>query len=182
MHRQPLLSLLKAYQYFEEDEREFREQIIQFVENQPLCFERTLAVGHITGSAWIISEDRQRVLLTHHRKLNRWLQPGGHADGNPDIVAVATQEAIEETGLKSIKLVAPKIYDVDIHVIPARKQEPEHLHYDIRFLFTADPSEAFVISEESNDLAWVRLAELHRYNDERSVLRLAEKSKQLLFF
>jgi ADP-ribose pyrophosphatase YjhB (NUDIX family) len=97
------------------------------------CCERTLAEGHFTGSAWLVSADGERVLLTHHRKLGRWLQLGGHADGEGDLAAVALREAEEESGLSRL-LVEPEIFDLDRHLIPARGSEPAHWHYDVRFL------------------------------------------------
>jgi len=144
MHRQPLLSLLQQYNPTDPGERAMWLNTIAFVEQQPACFERSLATGHITGSAWIVASNatwanRQQVVLIHHRKLDRWFQPGGHADGNPDVAAVAMQEAQEETGLTQLRFVGqpgepPAIFDVDVHLIPARATEPAHFHYDIRFL------------------------------------------------
>src|SRR5215510_11521790 len=92
----------------------------QFVAANPNCFERSLQIGHVTGSAWIVDLDRTHALLTHHRKLNKWLQLGGHADGDPDILRVALREAREESNLDAIRPVSENIFDVDIHVIPAR--------------------------------------------------------------
>jgi 8-oxo-dGTP pyrophosphatase MutT (NUDIX family) len=124
----------------------------------------------------IVDESQGFVLLTHHAKLNRWLQPGGHADGDEDVIAVATREAHEETGLKSIELISPKILDIDIHSIPARKEFPMHDHYDIRFLFQASKSEPFIITEESHDLAWISVSDLPRVTDNNSsMLRMAKK-------
>ena len=87
------------------------------------AFERTLAIGHFTGSAWLVSGDGARVLLTHHRKLGRWLQLGGHADGDTDLRRVALREAEEESGLHGLA-VESGIFDLDRHRIPARGDEP----------------------------------------------------------
>jgi 8-oxo-dGTP pyrophosphatase MutT (NUDIX family) len=116
-------------------------------------FHRETSEGHFTGSAWLVSADGQRVLLMHHRKLQRWLQPGGHADGEPDLASVALREAEEETGLVDLE-VLPGIFDVDRHVIPARGAEAEHSHYDVRYVVVARGSEAFAANEESLGLAW----------------------------
>jgi 8-oxo-dGTP pyrophosphatase MutT (NUDIX family) len=94
-----------------------------------------------------------RVLLTHHRKLGRWLQLGGHADGDPHLAAVALREAEEESGLSGLR-VEPVVFDLDRHWIPARGSEPGHWHYDMRFVVRATVSEDFVVSEESHALAW----------------------------
>lgn len=155
---------------------------IAFVEQRPDCFERSLQQGHVTGSAWILSPDRQQTLLIHHRKLDRWLQPGGHADGDPDVAGVALREAQEETGLTSLRLVSTNgeetpIFDVDIHAIPAHGNVPEHLHYDIRFLIEADPDEPFGVSEEVKDIRWISGNNTENYTDSESILRMVRKHK-----
>ena len=146
---------------------------MEFVESQPKCADRSLAMGHLTGSAWIVDKARKRTLLTHHRKLDKWLQLGGHADGDLDLSRVAFREAEEESGLKRLKLVRGDLFDVDRHLIPARKTEPEHWHFDLRFIVEADPEESLIISDESNDLAWVEIAQMADYNEEESMLRMA---------
>lgn len=120
----------------------------------PGVFDRTHGPGHFTGSAWVVSRDGDRVLLTHHRKLGRWLQPGGHADGERDLARVALREAEEETGLPGLALASPDIFDLDRHRIPARNHEPAHWHYDVRYVVRAGADEDFVVSEESHALAW----------------------------
>ena len=157
---------------------------ITFVEQQPACFERSLTIGHITGSAWIVSANRQQVVLIHHRKLDRWFQPGGHADGNPDVAAVAMQEAREETGLTQLQFVGepgepPAVFDVDVHLIPARANEPAHFHYDIRFLIEANPTEAFVESGETKAIQWVYWSEIALFTTEESIRRMVKKSAVL---
>lgn len=150
-------------------------RIAAFVEEYVNCFERTLAIGHVTGSAWVVDPHRTCVLLTHHAKLNKWLQPGGHADGDPDILRVALREAREETGLRSLRAVSETIFDVDVHEIPARGPESAHVHYDIRFLLEADRAEPLTISTESHELAWVTLHEVDKLNTDRSVLRMVAR-------
>ena len=115
--------------------------------------------GHFTGSAWLVSADGERVLLTHHRKLERWLQLGGHADGDTDLSRVALREAEEESGLSGLSVEAEP-FDLDRHRIPARTQEPEHWHYDVRYVVRAGASEAFEVSEESHALAWRSIREI----------------------
>lgn len=123
------------------------------------CFLRRNHDGHFTGSAWLVSADGQRVLLTHHRKLDRWLQLGGHADGDADLARVALREATEESGLPNLE-VEPEIFDLDRHWIPERGDVPGHWHYDVRFVVHARISEDFVVSEESHALAWRDIAEI----------------------
>jgi 8-oxo-dGTP pyrophosphatase MutT (NUDIX family) len=139
------------------------------------AFLRTHRPGHITGSAFIVNQERTHTLLVHHAKLNRWLQPGGHADGETDITQVARREANEETGVMNLELIMPEIYDLDIHPIPPRKDFPAHDHYDIRYLFRASINDPITVSEESHDVRWIRLDDLMRFNDEPSLLRLRDK-------
>jgi 8-oxo-dGTP pyrophosphatase MutT (NUDIX family) len=150
--------------------------LLRFVESERDCFERRLLSGHVTGSAWIVNPAGDRALLTHHRKLDRWLQLGGHADGDPDILAVALREAREESGLSDVRPLSEAIFDLDVHPIPARGAEPRHLHYDVRFLLEADDAAPLTISHESKDLAWVDLAEIARYSTEASITRMTAKS------
>jgi 8-oxo-dGTP pyrophosphatase MutT (NUDIX family) len=177
MHRQNIFDLLSRYRPEDEEDKLTLSRLQTFVTQNPRCFERSLSSGHLTGSAWIMNPDRDRVLLTHHRKLNRWLQPGGHADGNPDILAVASREAREETGLTSLRLLSPHIFDLDIHLIPATPTVPAHYHYDIRFIFEADPAEPLTVSQESKELGWIALHELSKFNPDSSMLRMVRKTK-----
>lgn len=179
MHRVPLLKLLSEYAGRYPDERETTECFEQFVRQHSTCFERSLLEGHITGAAWILDRRRERVLLTHHRKLNAWLQPGGHADGDPDIRAVAAREADEETGLPGLRFLSESIFDLDIHRIPARGDIPEHLHYDVRFALQATDSEDYVVSDESHDLAWVPIEDVESYTTEESILGMVCKTGQI---
>lgn len=137
------------------------------------AFARSRLAGHFTGSAWLVSADGQRVLLTHHRKLDRWLQLGGHADGDVDLAGVALREAQEESGLSDLRIEGG-IFDLDRHRIPARGDEPEHWHYDVRYVVRCAGSEDFVLSEESHALAWVDITALAQAADtEESLRRMA---------
>jgi len=177
MHRTPLLNLLHQYREDFPKESDTCDQLTLFVEQNENCFSRDLLIGHVTGSAWIVSVDRTKTLLTHHRKLNRWLQPGGHADGNPNIHDVALREAKEESGLSDLVLARESLFDIDIHMIPARGDEPQHNHYDCRFLIEATGSEEYQVSDESHDLAWVNLSNINAYTTEESVLRMVRKTR-----
>lgn len=149
-------------------------QFREFVAREPACFERTTQYGHITGSVWLVDASGQNTLLTHHRKLNKWLQLGGHADGDADIVRVARTEAQEESGIDEIDVLDPEIFDLDIHPIPERGSDPEHLHYDVRFVMRAKHSN-HVVSDESHDLAWVSVEMIDDFTTEESMLRMARK-------
>jgi ADP-ribose pyrophosphatase YjhB (NUDIX family) len=176
MHRQLLAHRLAQHTPYDDDEARMLEQTIRFVTEYEDCFERSLKVGHITGSAWILDLDRSHALLTHHRKLGRWLQLGGHSDGDVNTLNVALREGAEESGLRTLRPVAETVFDVDVHLIPARKDEPAHYHYDVRFLLEADRHIPLTISEESRELAWVPLGEIHHLASDASIQRMVAKS------
>ena len=173
MHRRKLLSLIESYTGHHPEESDCTARFADFVRNQAQCFRNDNWSGHVTGSAWVVDPDGSAVLLTHHRKLGRWFQLGGHSDGDPDTQAVATREAEEEGGV-AVRLLDAAIFDLDIHEIPARKADPAHFHFDVRFAFQATGRE-FAVSPESNQLAWVPVVELARYSTEPSMLRMQRK-------
>ena len=177
--RAPLLAQLRAHPAADAREREMTERIVAFVAATPACFERTWPAGHVTGSAWVVDRDGTHAVLAHHRKLGRWLQLGGHADGETDVRAVARREAREESGL-TVADAGEGIYDVDVHEIPARDGRPAHVHYDVRFAFFADRAAAPVVSDESHAVAWIALRDLDRYGADASIRRLASKTARLV--
>lgn len=122
-------------------------------------FLRERLAGHFTGAAWLVSADGRRILLTHHRKLDRWLQLGGHADGDRDLRRVALKEAEEESGLSGLSIDAG-IFDLDKHWIPEHKGVPGHWHYDVRYVVRAGDDETFAVSDESHALAWREIASI----------------------
>lgn len=180
MHRTLVLTQLKNHlaRPLDSHEEAMTREIIRFVEEHADAFLRSCLTGHLTGSAWILSPDRTRTLLTHHRKLDKWLQLGGHADGQTDLREVALREAREESGLTRVRLLDDAVFDVDRHLIPERKGVPEHWHLDLRFLVEADPEEPLVVSDESHDLAWVSLEDVARLNPEESMLRMVRKTRR----
>ncbi len=190
MTRYDLLLLLDRYLDHYPHEAEMVARVRALVESQADCTHRECLPGHLTGSAWIVSSDRQRVALVHHRKLQRWLQPGGHADGEIDIAGVAWREATEETGLRGLRLLsggdALVPLDIDVHVIPARYDaagqlvEEAHEHHDLRFLFVALDDAPIVASDESHAARWFTLEELAVEIEEESVLRMLRKAAQWL--
>ena len=150
---------------------------IAFLNRERRAFERTCVEGHVTASAWILNQTQDKCLLLHHRKLDRWLQLGGHADGDQNLRKVALKEASEESGLKSIQMLSNSIFDVDIHEIPANTEESAHLHYDVRFAFIADEHEGLVLNKrEAKAVAWCGLSEVRGLTQEESVLRLVDKT------
>ena len=178
MHRDAVLKLLRTHaaRPLDAHEAAMTAQIIRFAETHPDCLLRSCVPGHLTGSAWIVSPDRTRTLLTHHHKLDKWLQLGGHADGDGDLLAVALREAREESGLARVRAVSAEIFDCDRHLIPVRGAEPAHYHHDLRFMIEADLAEPLVISDESKDLAWVETTRVTSLNPEESMARMVRKT------
>jgi len=154
-------------------EREVVDRFLALLDDPADPFVRDRLEGHLTGGAWLVSADGRRTLLTHHRKLGRWLQLGGHADGDTDMAAVALKEAEEESGLADLA-VEGGIFDLDRHWIPERKDVPGHWHYDVRYVVRARGSEDYVVSEESLALAWREIAPLADAPDD-SLARMARK-------
>ncbi len=158
----------------------------EFVLSTPDCCLREHLAGHCTGSALISCPRGENVLLLFHPYLKRWLQPGGHADGDPDLLDVATREANEETGLGLEQLLPYRLgglervpLDLDIHPIPARKHEPDHFHYDLRYLLIASPDDQLTPETEELQVAWLTLAQVEERTDEESVLRMIRKLRAL---
>ncbi len=175
MHRKHLLDLLQEYQKSFPEESDRVERLQNFVREHPDCFERSSSIGHITGSAWLVNRAGTHTLLTHHKKLNKWLQPGGHVDGNPDVLQSALREAEEESGLSGILPLSEDIFDIDIHAIPQHGSEAEHYHYDVRFAVHTTESEDYLVSDESHDLAWVNIQDVQQLTQEESMLRMVRK-------
>ena len=203
MHRRSILQIIDSYQrewrrlaveadapYFEAEEAPVLDRFRSFIAATPDCCERDSPLGHLTGSALVITPDLNQVLLTLHRKLGKWLQLGGHADGSPQLHEVAMREANEESGLESLyflpyervlwasqtsgpgmQLGLPMPFDFDAHAIPARPGEPAHVHYDVRFLIVANHLDPLVISEESRDLRWFAVEAARQASQERSMER-----------
>lgn len=141
------------------------------------CFYRNyFTPGHCCGSAWIIDPLKRKTLLMHHKKLGKWLQPGGHADGEMILENVALREAIEETGAPGIALAGREIFDLDIHTIPPNGAEPEHLHFDARFLLVSDSTRPLTGSGEAHEVRWVPLDSVAALTSEESVLRMVRKT------
>jgi ADP-ribose pyrophosphatase YjhB (NUDIX family) len=155
------------------------EQIADFVGGHEACYDRTLEIGHLTGSAWIVDRERAHALLTHHAKLDIWVQLGGHVEHDRDMLGAAWREAREESGLDDVRPVFDRIFDVDVHEIPATPKEPSHFHFDIRYLFEADRRGALGVTAESKSLRWVALENITEFTQEESILRMIRKTMRL---
>lgn len=175
------MKALRLYSPISAEEEIYKNKMLKLYEEKGTkAFSRTNITAHFTASAWIINPNSNEVLLIHHNKLNKWLQPGGHADGETDLEKVARKEAKEETGLENLKLASNILFDIDIHFIPENKGIPEHYHYDVRFAYFCMNKEKTQINSESNDFKWVNLDKVKNITQEPSILRMVEKSNYLL--
>ncbi len=177
-----LLNLLAPHVPEDAKEREDLERMRHFAQALAQPFSRTQLEAHFTGSAVVVDPSGTRIVLLHHRKLLRWLQPGGHADVTDagSMAATALREAREETGCRvSLHPTAPQPLDVDIHTIPARRDEPAHHHLDVRFLVVAENPEALVHDPaESFGAQWLTWDEALTRADEAPLRRMLEKARR----
>ncbi|MFA6958836.1 MAG: NUDIX hydrolase [Thermoanaerobaculia bacterium] len=156
-----LLDLLTGFVPATDDERRHVESLHALLLSAASPFSRLhFEPGHVTASAFVVDPEGSRLLLHHHRRLDRWLQMGGHVDSGESVIDAALREAREESGLEAIALPARAPFDIDVHAIPAGKGEPPHLHFDVRFIVrAANPASIRIAPAESNDLRWFELDE-----------------------
>lgn len=180
MKRTALTTLLHNYCPDAPEEQQYKQRMLNFIQENHDCFERSLSIGHITASAWLLNKDASHALLMHHAKLDMWVQLGGHCDGDSDVLAVALKEAQEESGIMNIVPVSPEIFDIDIHLIPENKKEKAHYHYDVRFLLQVASDEQVVFNHESKELRWIPKECAALPTQEQSVVRMFNKWLVLL--
>jgi 8-oxo-dGTP pyrophosphatase MutT (NUDIX family) len=179
-----LVDSLRRHVPADEEEARDRDRILTFVLRHERPFDRGILEGHLTGSAITVSADRSRVLLLHHRKLDRWLQPGGHGDaGETTGEEVALREAFEESGIRGLHLhpTAPRPLDVDVHDIPARGGEPAHEHLDLRYLVVA-PEGAVIAPDlaELHEIRWVPWDEVDALGPDHGLRRALAKARVIV--
>jgi len=184
MHRQDLLLRLHHYQPAFIEEHSFKQRAIGYISDNPDCFEREHGPFHITASTWVVNPDRSKVMMVHHGKLHQWFQPGGHADGDADVLRVALKETHEESGIDAsqIRLLSQDIFDLDLHHIPLVNGVPAHSHFDIRFLVEIDDRLAVPGSHESHEVRWIDLFRVTAFNNNRSTFRMVDKTRRLRAF
>ena len=175
MNKEKLIQSISKYKILTKEDEVVKNRFLNFINTYPNCFERSLEIGHITASAFIVDKKNEKILLLHHKKLNKWLQPGGHCDGEENVLKVAKKEVFEETGL-IVNSLENNIFDLDIHTIPTNKSISQHEHFDIRFIFEVDSTSQIIKNEESNQLSWVSAKELEDYTNENSILRMRRKA------
>lgn len=166
-YKEELISKIKMLEFFNNYENQ---------KNSIFC--RKLQVGHFTASAFLFNNDKTKFLLMHHTKLDKWLQLGGHCDGDSNVLAVAIREAQEESGIADIQPISSQIFDIDVHFIPGNITEPFHYHYDVRFLLKTVNNDSFTINSEAKELKWFELiAEIPAsMMIDGSVIRMIEKA------
>jgi 8-oxo-dGTP pyrophosphatase MutT (NUDIX family) len=182
--RDALADSLRRHAPADEEEARDRDRILEFVLGHERPFDRAIPEGHLTGSAITVSADGASVLLLHHRKLDRWLQPGGHGDpGETTGEEVALREAFEESGIAGLSLhpAAPRPLDVDVHDIPARGSEPAHEHLDLRYLVVA-PEGAVVAPDlaELHEIRWVPWDEADALGPDHGLRRALAKARAVV--
>ena len=174
-----LIKELEKYNPQDEDEKENLERILNFIKTNSNCFSRKNLDGHITAGALVIDQNGN-VLLNHHKILDKWVHFGGHSDGESNSLDVAKREVMEESGISEFDDLGGKIFDIDIHLIPknASKNEPEHYHYDIRFLFIVK-NNYFKMSDESIEIKWVSIDQAKLIIKDKAMLRMLDKADKV---
>ena len=177
---QTLNTILQAHTPACDEEAVYRGRMLELLGSSGDPFSRNhFQPGHFTASGFILSPDSQSLLLIHHRKLDRWLQPGGHVDPqDTDLFAAACREVCEEVGIDGVSVAGEGIFDLDIHPIPARKTDPAHEHFDVRFLLRAESMD-FKRNDETHDAAWTPLGELTQRMTDPAELRVIRKLRAM---
>jgi 8-oxo-dGTP pyrophosphatase MutT (NUDIX family) len=174
-----LIKALEAYEAYDKNEERMVRDTIDYLKNNEIYLGKENLKGHITGSSWIVNKKRDACLLTHHGKLDIWVQLGGHTEVDESVFESAYREGIEESGFEKLNPLSQDIFDVDVHLIPEKKAIPRHFHYDIRYLFEADDDEKIIVSDESHDIQWVKIKEIDQYSNDESIQRMVRKMEGL---
>lgn len=171
---------LLVHAYLEKYPRDLNAQkVLHFMDAYEQFWQRENQCGHLTASAWVVDTTQMKVLLTHHKKLDMWVQLGGHIEAeDKDIYAACVRELKEESGFTNLELVSKAIFDIDVHTIPISNAGfPAHSHYDIRFLFQGDSSQTPIFdTKESHHVTWVDMNKISNYSNENSVKRMVNKT------
>ena len=175
MSLQAARAALAAYEPADPREQEYRARMLQLLDADLALSRSHFEPGHLTASAFVLAPERDAVLLIFHRKLGIWVQPGGHVEpGDVDLEAAARREVAEEVGLALVAGSPAPIFDLDIHAIPQRKNEPPHEHFDVRFCLQA-PTREFLVGDEVADARWIELSKIEELTSDESVLRPVRK-------
>ncbi|HEY8712759.1 MAG TPA: NUDIX hydrolase [Thermoanaerobaculia bacterium] len=177
-----LLEELRRYRPVDSQEGQHHRSVLDLLSYAPSPFSRDQFIpGHITGSCFIVDPASQRVLLHHHRRLDRWLQMGGHVEHGESALEAALREGREESGLADLVLLSDGAFDIDVHAVPSAKGEPDHAHFDIRYVArTSHPESIMIDLAESNELAWVELDRAIPLMNEEASRRAVLKIRKML--
>lgn len=185
---QNLINKLLEYKTTDQFEDAERFSFANFLQRNEDAFDRTNSIAHVTSSSWIVNEDMTKVLMCYHNIYKSWSWTGGHADGEQDLLSVAIREAKEETGIKTIKVLTPEFYDVEIIPVPQHLKRGfaigNHLHLNVTYLLMADEKEILKVkSDENSKLAWLDVEKLDEFVSEKDMLpiykRLQKKAEAL---
>ena len=178
-YHKTLLQELELHKTWDQEEEKAQNDIIQFLKTNEIIIGTQNTEGHVVASAWIVNPKRDKVILSHHRILDIWVQLGGHTDEGETAYEAALREGYEESGLEQIKDLDFKIFDLDVHYFPETKKRKAHYHYDIRYIFEADENQKIIVSNESKDVRWIPFEELAIYTEEKELHRMMGKVKLL---
>ena len=178
MHRNYLKNLLEIYNPICIEEKIVKRRMLEFLTVCTNCFERSCMLGHFTASSWLVNSNLSKVLLMHHKKLDKWQQLGGHCDGDGNVLRVSIKEACEESGIDHIVPLEENIFDIDMHLTPQIKQEPPHYHFDIRFLLKVNGNDKVTMNQESKSLIWFSPDKRMLPTSSTSILRMLGKWNQ----
>lgn len=173
--KEKLLNYQKSFWFEKEKEEEVLKTFLNFIENESDHFNRENTKGHFTASCWLWNFDESMCLLTHHKKFDQWIQLGGHADQNPDLLEVALKEAQEESGIKNIIPLSTEIFHIAHHSFIQKEDQKPHEHYDVCFILKALNDEPFRISKESKNLKWIKPIEFENYTQDAHVFWMRNK-------
>lgn len=181
MDRKKMISKLEKYHPFDAKESKMHQQVLEFARRVPDCFDDYYPEGHIVAGAWVLDKKQRKIGLVHHKKVHKWLQPGGHSDGSSDTPQEALREATEELGIDNLRLANENIFDIDVHTIYEDKKRnlAKHFHFELRFLVLGDSSISPVCSSESDEVKWVDLDKVLDYNNEEAMQRFVKKTYKL---
>ena len=174
-----LIEEIRQYQIQYGNETE-TEQILGFLATADNLFGRDSVTGHITCGAWILDPTLTKVILVRHRRLDRWIQPGGHIEPLETPFAGALREAVEETGIEQLIPWKEELFNLSVHLFPEGKDGSAHFHYDFRYLFFAPSDSELRAADETDGVAWVSLEQIQAYTDEATILGMAAKTRQLI--
>lgn len=174
-----LIISLQEYWIINRDNQSKSDEIIDWIETYwELAFKKENIKWHVTGSLLIMNEEKTKVLLMFHKKLQLWLQFGGHADGEIDIENVAIREFHEESGIETEPMIIGWIFNVDVHDIPENRGTPMHKHFDILYLGSIPENTPFIRQEsEVDDIRWFDVLWIEKYIGEKRMLDMMNQIK-----